>query len=125
MLDLWRGRLSPRKVLALVEHLPRYSAYSEAVAQDDELAENSVEGPAPASLPLTEWTPEAEALWTVADRLADVIRAVVETQGGKVGKIPSAPRPVTAFDRARARRRDEAYGHLKEQLFPGNADEEA
>jgi hypothetical protein len=115
--------------LNLVDHLPRTSAYANAVAQDDELAEAALNA-APEgtrvrlgsrAVPMTEWSPEVEALSTVVDRLAEVINAVVVNHPSGKGKPTRAnpyPRPVTAVDRARARRRRQAAADLEAQLFP-------
>lgn len=110
--------MSTRRLLNLIDHLPRTSAFSHAQSQDDELAEQAPESDAEPGVPLTEWSPEVEALAVVVDRLADVANAVIASQGGKPTRVQPYPRPVTAFDRVRAKRRDKAYVDLKSKLFP-------
>ncbi|HEY9369597.1 hypothetical protein [Streptomyces sp.] len=72
--------------------------------------------------PLTEWTPEVQALAMVVDRLAEVANAVVAGAGGKPSRARPYPRPVTAFDRARAKRIREATDDMVAQLFPANSE---
>jgi len=105
--------------LTLIDHLPRTSAFAAAVAQDDELAAEVGDLPKASHIPpLTEWTPEVEALAAVVDRLAEVANAVVAGAGGKPSRVRPWPRPVTAFDRARAKRIREAAAELEAALFP-------
>lgn len=54
----------------------------------------------------------------VADRLGDLINATVTGAGGKPSRIPRYPRPVTAIDHLKARRRNEAMDDLERKLFP-------
>ncbi len=119
LLDLWRDRITPRAVLNLIDRLPRTSEFRHELAQDDELAvKRDGESSARPEIPLTEWSPEMEALAAVVDRLAEVISAVVQSQGGKAPQIRPYPRPVTAADRAHAQARREADDALAAQLFP-------
>lgn len=105
--------------LNLVDHLPRTSAYSQAVSQDDELAEDVADhASARRQVALTEWSPEVEALAVVVDRLADVANTIIGVAGGHPSRVPRYPRPVTAFDRVRARRLREAAKDLESKLFP-------
>lgn len=116
MVDLYEsGRWA--FALTLIDHLPRTSAYAQALAQDDELAEAD-ESAGPRVISLTEWSPEVEALAVVVDRLADVANCIIGTAGGRPSRVAPYPRPVTAFDRARARRRREAAIELERKLFP-------
>ena len=59
-----------------------------------------------------------EVLVAAVDRLADVANAVIASGGGKPTPVQRWPRPVTAFDRARAERRREVAADLERQLFP-------
>lgn len=110
-----------RFLLNQIDHLPRTSHYQEARAQDDELAEGMLEhlsdGP-PAPPALTEFSPEVEVLQGVLDRLGEVVNAVVASGGGKPSPVRPGPRPVTALDRARARRLKDASAELEAKLFP-------
>ncbi|HEY9409405.1 MAG TPA: hypothetical protein VIP77_07465 [Jiangellaceae bacterium] len=121
MIDLYeQGRWA--FALTLIDHLPRTSAFAAAVAQDDELAAEVGDPPKASHIPpITEWTPEAEALAAVVDRLAEVANAVVAAAGGKPSRVRPWPRPVTAFDRARAKRIRAVTDDLVAQLFPEGA----
>jgi hypothetical protein len=121
VVDLYeRGRWA--FALTLIDHLPRTSAFAAAVAQDDELAASVVDLPKASHIPpLTEWTPEVQALAAIVDRLADLINAVVVNHPsgkGRPTRVRPWPRPVTAFDRARTKRIREAAADLEAQLFP-------
>jgi hypothetical protein len=63
--------------------------------------------PAPASPPIRmrDWSMELEMLSLLADRLGEVIKAVVAVAGGKPPRIPPMPRPKTASDELRDPRR--------------------
>ena len=120
MIDLYeQGRWT--FALTLIDHLPRTSAFAAAVAQDDELAETVEPPKASHTPPLTEWTPEVQALAAVVDRLAEVANAVFASGGGKPSRARPYPRPVTAFDRVRAKRSREAADDMVIQLFPEGA----
>lgn len=118
--DLWRGRLTPRELLNLVDHLPRTSHYQDALAQDDEIQDGTVTPPSgqPTGPPLTEFSPEVEILTAAVDRLGEVANAVIAAAGGKPRPVRPWPRPVTAADRSRARERAEVQRDLEQQLFP-------
>ena len=72
-MDLWRGRLSYRKLQALVGNLPQESATVRAISGD-----------------VADWTTDRELLAATVDRLNDLIWLTVE-----VNKKPRArnPRP--------------------------------
>lgn len=120
MIDLYeQGRWA--FALTLIDHLPRTSAFASAVAQDDELAAELGDPPKfNHTPPLTEWTPEVQALAAVVDRLAEVANAVFASGGGKPSRARPYPRPVTAFDRAQTKRHREAADDMVAQLFPTN-----
>ncbi len=99
MLDLWRDKLSPRKVLNLIDQLPGHSCYAEAVAQDDEIAGETPEPTGKYRPRVTEWSPTEQLLAAVFDRLGEVVAATVASAGGD-GRVPEAwPRPETASER--------------------------
>jgi hypothetical protein len=81
----------------------------EAVSLDEELAEQVINNPDPAPrgdpMRMREWSPELEILTAMADRLGDVIQAVIAAQGGKPPKIKPMPRPKTAVEKLRDPRR--------------------
>lgn len=120
MIDLYeQGRWA--FALTLIDHLPRTSSFAAAVAQDDELAAQVGDLPKGSDTPpLTEWTPEVQALAMVVDRLAEVANAVVASAGQRTSRVRPYPRPVTAFDRARTKRIREATDDMVAQLFPAN-----
>jgi hypothetical protein len=113
---LWRSRRW-RLLLNILEHLPRTSAYAQALATDEELAERFAELPdtqprATWSRSHREYTPEVEMLSAVFDRLGEVIRAIAASRGALGKPAPPAPRPVSAFERVRhrlARRKHERF----------------
>lgn len=85
-----------------------------ALADDDELAENS---PAPKPQPpkLTEFSADTAA---IIDRLGDVISAVIAAAGGTPPKISPYPRPVTAAQRMEKRSRWRAHDDLVARVLP-------
>jgi hypothetical protein len=104
-------------LLNLIEGLPSDSAYAEASAQDDELAEMmAARGDAPTTGPrVTEFGPTNQLLTEILDRLGEVVAATVAASGGSV-KIRPSPRPETAADRYARRMQDAAYEYLLEQV---------
>jgi hypothetical protein len=111
--DLWTSRRW-RLLLNVIDGLPSNSHYVAALADDDELAENS---PPPKARPprLTEFSPEAAA---IIDRLGDVITAVIAAAGGTPPSIEPYPRPVTAAERMKQRSRWRAHEDLVARLLP-------
>lgn len=108
----------------MIDHLPRSSAYGEALAADEELAammlkRSTGEDGRRATRNMREWTAEVELLSTVADRLAELIQVVGATKGAKPKQIVHQPRPVTAMQRVRARRRKRTHESLVSRLLPG------
>lgn len=120
LLGLWRGTLSPRKVLTLIDHLPATSNYIAAVAGDDQLASQQGEhaSPGPQGPRLQDWTPEAAALAAVVDRLGELIRIQIARAGKKPPPVRAYPRPVTAADRAHIRRRHQQHRELVARVLP-------
>lgn len=127
MLDFFRGTLTARAILDHLDHLPRTSAYHCAVAADEELAAQvaaSDEVPKPSKTPpLSEYTPEVEALRDIQDILDQTLRVLVKVNNGKPGKHKPYPRPVTALGKAlnaaRDRLRLERHRTLTKRLLPG------
>jgi hypothetical protein len=112
MLDAWRGKITPRQVLNLVDRLPRHSHLAAAMANDDELAELIDEdAPAPAP-PLTDFSADHQMLTLIADRIGELIRTTAQANSTKtVPPIKPLPRPETALQR-KARRRKQAKRDL-------------
>lgn len=107
---LWRSR-QWRKLLNLIDWLPRNSAFSEAMSNDEDLAaallsrpkdERSKQARRPR---VSEYSPELERLIDVVDRLGEVMAATVAAAGGKPPKVRPQPRPETAMDRLREQQR--------------------
>jgi hypothetical protein len=103
---LWRKRRW-RYLLSRIDHLPRNSAYVEAVSQDEEMARQAAGRPAPKgdAVRMRDWSPLLEMLTLIADRQADVVQAVIAAAGGKPPKIKPLPRPKTAMDRINSPRK--------------------
>lgn len=71
---------------------------------------------------MEEWTYERELLVGITEALMS-LRAVligVNSPKGKVPKVDPLPRPTTALDRIRERRRREQMSELVAQLTPGH-----
>lgn len=92
-----------RKLLVLVESLPRNSLTGEAMSQDDELVEMVASGqaaePTSKAIRMAEFSPEVEALYGAIDRLGDVVSGLVGLGGKKPPRIAPVPRPETAWTR--------------------------
>lgn len=119
LLDFFRGRYSWRKLRSLIGKLPSTSLSQEAMAQDDELAEELGEaignhkdtGPR-----LAEYTLEAQRLDEVTDLLQKLIATVIAVVGGKPGHARPAKRPETAFTRARDARALARHNSLLDEV---------
>lgn len=104
---MWRSRRW-RYLLNRIDGLPRNSAYGEALADDEEIAEQILDRPETVKAPavrVRDYSPELEALITIQDRLGDVVQAVIAATGSKPPKIKPQPRPVTAVERIREKHR--------------------
>lgn len=118
LVDVWRGRLSVRKALNLIDRLPRATHYRHELAHDEDLARlmaDRFDGVSAGSsdVPLTEWTPEAELLTYVCERIGGLASIMSAAFGdGKVRSLPPMPRPSRALDRFLAERADEALDHV-------------
>jgi hypothetical protein len=119
--QLWRQRRW-RFLLNLIEHLPRTSAFAEAVAEDDELADETVKHLNPDSrrtMPVSEYGPAVELLAAIYDRLGQQITATVAAAGAKRPPKPKPfPRPVTAIERARRRRSQSGFNDIVAAFAP-------
>lgn len=116
----WRARRW-QKLLDLVDMLPRDTLFSEALANDDELADAYVvderDRPA-ATRRVSEFGPVVELLSVIADRQAETINAVIAAAGAKPGKVSPMPRPVTAVDRAKRRQQRATHEALVARVLP-------
>ncbi|WP_431881817.1 hypothetical protein [Micromonospora chalcea] len=117
-------------ILAVVDHLPRNSAYMQALTDDEDwaraiLARPDPDEPAPPSVRLADWSPELEMLTNLYDRLGELVRVVAMTGGGKPARPKPAPRPRTAIDRIRARQRKAKHARVVRAMLPHKATEAA
>lgn len=113
LLDFFRGRYSWRKLANLVRQLPSSSRTTEAMANDDELADSMGEQPEGDSSPrISEYSPEAARLDVLVDRVSELITATIQISGNKAPRVKPARRPETAFSRAQRRRTDRRIGSL-------------
>lgn len=113
LIDFFRGRYSWRKLANLVRQLPSSSRTTEAMANDDELADSLGDQPAGDSSPrISEYTPEVARLDVLVDRMSELISATIQVAGGKAPRVKPAKRPETAFSRAQKRRTDQRIGSL-------------
>jgi hypothetical protein len=117
MLDLWRGKISPRRVLAYIDCLPSWSAFIEASAQDDEVAEMYADAEAVTVSPrVIEWTPERAELVKVNEAIQQLTAMVHAIAGGKGEPPQPEPRPQTAADRLAAKLEEASYDYLLERI---------
>lgn len=110
-----------RFVLNVVDHLPRHSAYVQALSDDDEWAERVIDNPQPErgpSVRMADWSPELEMLTNLFDAVRELTRVTAMSAGAKPKKVNPAPRPRTALDRVRARRRKAQHNRLVTILLP-------
>jgi hypothetical protein len=118
----WRARRW-RKLMNLIDQLPRDSRYVEAQLQDEDLAQVLVALPTQvAARRLSEWSPELEVLVTATDRLADIVNVLLLTNGGTAVRFTPAARPQTAADRLKARHREQQHTWLVDRLIPPSAE---
>lgn len=67
---------------------------------------------------VSEYSPVVEMLSLLADRISELIGVVSASRGIRPRRIPSAPRPVTALDRLRERRRRTTHRRLVSKMLP-------
>jgi hypothetical protein len=118
----WRSRRW-RKLLNIIDGLPRTSAFVNAMANDDEIADVLLEAAErQSSRPtLEEYTPEREALDAVRDLLGQVVAGLLVLNRQKPPRLKLVPRPETAIDRARRRQQLRRHESLVARLLPNNA----
>lgn len=114
-MDFFRGRLSWRKFLTLLDRLPAASHYWEAVAGDEEIAEAQAgakkvggrSGPK-----LSDFNPVVAELAVVSDLLGSVLSVLTRGQF----KPEPRPRPVTALERVEERQRVARLRALEDEV---------
>ena len=67
---------------------------------------------------MSEWSAEVELLTLIAERIAEHAQVSAVVGGGKARKIPPLPRPGSAVDRVRQRRREQRHRSLVARLLP-------
>jgi hypothetical protein len=113
-----------RRLLNLIDNLPRNSAYVQAMVEDDDYADAVVAHEKPHERPkprryMAEWSVEVELLSSVLDRLGELISVSMVAAGAKKApKVAPAPRPMTAFERARSKRRWQNHNALVSRVLP-------
>jgi hypothetical protein len=70
---------------------------------------------------MSEYSPVVETLSLLCDRVSELIGTVAATKGMRPRKIPPAPRPVTAIERLRKKRRQVTHRRLVSKLLPHKA----
>ena len=120
MLDFFRDTLSADAILDYLKHLPRTSAYHQALAQDEELAARLANEPQskPGPPPLTEFGPDVQVLAELRDLAAALLAVTVKAHGGKPSKVKPYPRPETALQRARRRARFQQHRSVVARVLP-------
>lgn len=123
---MWRSRRW-RRLLNILDQLPRTSAYAQALALDEDLAEQVSELPdterkAQWSRSHRDYTPEVEMLTAVFDRLGELIRVTAAVHGSRGKPPPLGPRPAYAVDRVRRQlarqRHQDVVGRLMKNRKP-------
>jgi hypothetical protein len=120
--ELWRNR-KWRKLLNLINHLPRDSHFLDATAQDEEHVEllvKATEGQPKKEYapPGSQWDVRAELLAQAVDKLDQVITVLVAANGGKPGKPNMTPRPTTKFSSVEAKRLQSRHDALVRRVLP-------
>jgi len=106
-----------------LEHLPRTSAYVQALATDEEIAEQVAEisgddGAGAWQRAHRDYSAEVEMLTAVYDRLGELVRISAAVRGAKAGRPATpGPRPVYAIERVRKRRSRQKHDQLVNRLI--------
>jgi hypothetical protein len=112
-------------LLDYIDRLPRDSLFVEALTSDEEWAAAVLESEPdeqPPTRRMAEWSAEVELLTSVLDAVRENTRAVVAVAGGKPGRFHPAPRPKTALEKARGRKRRLIHERLTAKLLPNGPD---
>lgn len=130
--DWFSGRGAPAwgKLVRLTDQLPPHSRFKAAMLDDDEFAaaigvsDEETNGDKPQRISLADYDPMVAKLTDVCDLLIGLRTTLVAVNSEK-GKGPKdtkyMPRPETAFDRLRRRKRQEKLSELRNLLVPGEA----
>lgn len=126
----WRTRRW-RRLLNIIDQLPRESRYFEARVNDDESVAMALEaeatgvsrGTTEPVRRMADWSAEVELLTIAVNRLGEIAQAVAMLGGAKPGRLPLAPIPTTAFERVRRRKLTKQHKSLVARLLPHRTDE--
>lgn len=121
----WRSRRW-RRLLNIIDRLPRTSAYVEAMIADEQLAEQLIDDKSEderqkPSRRMSDWSVEVELLTYIFDRLGELTQAVAALGGAKPRQPQRAPYPATAMQRVRERRRKQRHLELVARVLPHRA----
>ena len=83
------------------------------------LAKDPAEKPPKARM--SDWSPEVERLTDLCDLVMEAIRTMAGLKGLKPGPPKPMPRPVTALERARRRKRERTHKSLVSRMLPHEA----
>ena len=112
-------------MLNLIDRLPSHSFTVEAMANDDEYVAASLKVSGKekrtSAPPLSAETPEVQLLRLVADRIDGLMRVTIKAHGGEPGRGEPLPRPVTAFDRIKAREAEREVDEILAAVLPNGA----
>lgn len=114
---VWRSRRW-RRLLNLIDGLPRNSHVRHAQAHDADVAEAQATLPVPDpvdyTVPFTEWSPETELLTLLVELLGEhlALTSAINSKDQKVHHPKPLPRPWRAIDAVLARKVDDAYDDL-------------
>ena len=121
---MWRDR-EWRKTRNLIDHLPSWSFYNEARANDEEIAAFLADKEAPERQEkISDWSPEVGLLAAIYDRLGQVMDVLVRVNGGEKLKLEPLPRPVSAIQRARELNKRERWKSFAYHMTHRDGDEE-
>lgn len=124
LLDFFRGKYSWRKLHSIIWKLPSTALSQEAMALDDELAQEAlkaVETHKDTGPRLAEYSAEAQRLDVISDLLQVLISNVVSAFGGNPARIRPAKRPETALSRAREALSLARYNSLLDEVEEAQA----
>lgn len=118
----WRSRRW-RRLLNIIDNLPRESRYFEARVNDEYaiemmLAADRGDDSGPPTRRMADWSAEVELLTAVVNRLGEVVQGIAALGGAKPHKVPPAPVPTTAVEKVRNRTRARKHESLVARLLP-------
>lgn len=93
----------------------------EAVSNDDVVAEQILNREPPEDAPrrrMSEYSADVEMLSVLADRISELINLLAAVNGTQTGPLQHAPRPQTALERVRERRRVTTHRTLVARVLP-------